>query len=106
MSQVIHVNSNSIEALLARPGIILVDFWAPWCGPCVAIGPILDALASKMPQICIAKINVDDEGDLAARYQVRSIPTLLLFRDGQLISTKIGALTASQLEAWLAENGA
>lgn len=104
MSQIININAASIDKVLASTDTVLIDFWAPWCAPCVALAPILEALAIAKPELSIAKVNVDDEGELAARFQVRGIPALLLFKDGKHISTKVGNSTQAQLEQWLSEN--
>lgn len=104
MGQVIHTNTDSFDRVIAS-GNVLVDFWAPWCAPCVALGPVLDSVADKMPNLCIAKVNVDDNSELASRYNIRGIPTMLLFRDGKLQATKVGAVTAAGLESWLLEEG-
>lgn len=101
MSQVMHADEHQFNAQLAAPGLLLVDFWAPWCGPCRAIAPILDECARKMPKLRILKINVDDTPEIAQHYQVRGIPTLILFRDGQPIASQVGALSLPQLESWV-----
>ena len=75
-----------------RSGLVLVDFWAPWCGPCRMQTPILEQLVGKVPGAKIAKLNVDDNRATAVKYHVRSIPMLLLFKDGQIQATQIGAV--------------
>ncbi|MEM6406082.1 MAG: thioredoxin TrxA [Pseudomonadota bacterium] len=81
---------------------VLVDYWAEWCGPCKMIAPILDALADEYAgKLKIGKINIDDNPDTPARFGVRGIPTLMLFKDGEMIATKVGALSKSQLAAFL-----
>ena len=88
--------------ILSVSGSVLVDCWAPWCGPCRAVAPILDELASKYAGgVRIAKLNVDENPLTASRYNVRSIPTLLLFRDGKLLETLVGALPKETIEAHL-----
>lgn len=82
---------------------VLVDFWAPWCGPCKAIAPILEELAGEMAgKLTIAKVNVDDNGDLAAQYGIRAIPTMLLFKGGQIAEQFVGMMDKTALKAKLA----
>ena len=81
---------------------VLVDFWAEWCGPCKMIAPILDEVSKDYDgRLQIAKMNVDDNRDVPAKFGIRGIPTLMLFKDGQLAATKVGALSKAQLTAFL-----
>jgi thioredoxin 1 len=83
---------------------VLVDFWAEWCGPCRSVGPILEELSKEFDgQVKIVKLDVDSNQNIAEAYKIRSIPALLLFKDGQVADQRIGALPKHQLKAWLAE---
>ena len=84
---------------------IVVDFWAEWCGPCKQIGPVLEEISDEMKdQVVIAKHNIDEEPNAPTKYGVRGIPTMLLFKDGQLKATKVGATTKSNIVSWIEEN--
>ena len=84
---------------------VLVDFWAAWCGPCKAIAPLLEQAATEYKgRVTIAKVNVDENPDTAANFGVRGIPTLILFQDGKAAATKVGALSKSQLNAFIDES--
>ena len=80
---------------------VLVDFWAPWCGPCRTQDPILQRLAEERGDILIVKVNVDEHPELAARYQVRGIPSLILFNDGEPVGSKVGVTDLADLRQWL-----
>jgi thioredoxin len=94
---------NYDEALAAAEGVMMVDFWAEWCGPCRAIGPVLEDLAkSSGGTVSLAKVNVDENPGLAARYGIRSIPTILFVKDGKVRDQVVGAVPKTQIQAKLA----
>ena len=98
-----HVSDASFEAdVLKSDKPVLVDYWADWCGPCKAIAPILDETAKEMDgRLQIAKMNVDDNREVPAKFGIRGIPTLMIFKGGQLAATKVGMLSKTQLTAFI-----
>lgn len=100
--RVINVSSDSFdEQVKQASNYVLVDFWAEWCGPCKMIAPVLEALASEREDLTVAKVNIDENQNLAVEYAIRSIPSLLLFKDGNVVGQKVGALSKSQLEEFI-----
>lgn len=98
-----HVSDASFEAdVLKTSTPVLVDYWAEWCGPCKMIAPILDEVAGTYQgKLTIAKMNVDENREIPAKFGIRGIPTLMLFKDGQLAATKVGAMSKAQLTAFI-----
>ena len=100
---ILHVSDASFEAdVLKAEGAVLVDYWAEWCGPCKMIAPVLDDIAATYEgKLTVAKLNIDDNQETPAKHGVRGIPTLMLFKNGNVEATKVGALSKSQLAAFL-----
>ncbi len=98
-----HVSDASFEADVITSGTpVLVDYWAEWCGPCKMIAPILDEVAGTYQgKLQIAKMNVDENREIPAKFGIRGIPTLMIFKDGQLAATKVGAMSKAQLTAFI-----
>ncbi|WP_038909256.1 thioredoxin TrxA [Dickeya oryzae] len=104
--KIIHLTDDSFETdVLQSERVTLVDFWADWCGPCKMIAPILDEIADEYEgKLTIAKLNIDDNPATAPKYGIRGIPTLLLFKNGEVAATKVGALSKGQLKEFLNAN--
>ena len=100
------ISNDSFEAdVLQAEAPVLVDYWAEWCGPCKMIAPILEEVSRDYAgKLNVAKVNVDDNQEIASKYGIRGIPTLMLFRNGAVVATKVGALSKSQLTAFLDNN--
>ena len=103
----LELDQRGFEALAASELPVLVDFWAPWCAPCRSFAPVIAAAAAELsPSLIVAKLNTEDSPALAARLQIRSIPTVAVFREGREIARQSGALPLPALKRWLAEVGA
>ena len=98
-----HLSDASFEADVLKAGTpVLVDYWAEWCGPCKMIAPILDEVAAAYQgKLTIAKMNVDENREIPAKFGIRGIPTLMLFKNGELAATKVGAMSKAQLTAFI-----
>jgi thioredoxin 1 len=105
-TQIKHVTDDSFEPEVLKSEVpVLVDYWAEWCGPCKSIAPILDQVAKEYDgRLKIAKLNVDENQQVPAKFGIRGIPTLMLFKNGNLEATRVGALSKSQLTAFLDSN--
>ena len=103
MSNAVAVSGADFDAKVLQSEVpVLVDFWAPWCGPCRRVGPELDAVAEELAgKVVIAKVNVDDESDLASKYQIQSIPAMLIFKGGKVVDQLVGAYPRTAISAKL-----
>ncbi len=98
-SETVHLTERNLdEALIATQGLVMVDFWAAWCGPCRAIAPVLEELAAE-GRVTLMKVNVDEHPGLAARYDIRSIPTILFVKEGRVVDRVVGAVPKAVLQA-------
>ena len=98
------VSDSEFESeVLSSSTPVLVDFWAEWCGPCRQLAPIIDELSAELNNIKVTKVNIDNSPEAPQKYGVRGIPTLMIFKDGKVIGTKVGALPKSKLVEWINE---
>ena len=102
MTAIKNCNENDFDNEVLKSNLpVIVDFWAEWCGPCKMLTPILEELSNEMKnEINVVKVNLDENQDLAMKYSIRSIPTLLLFKEGDLIDTKVGLLPKNEIVTW------
>lgn len=100
-----HTNDSTFDNdVLKADAPILVDFWAEWCGPCRQLGPVLDELSEEMGEkVIITKMNIDESPDTPTKYGVRGIPTMMLFKNGEVVDTKVGSMRKNKIMEWLEE---
>ncbi|NLX82412.1 MAG: thioredoxin [Clostridiales bacterium] len=101
MSVKIITSANFEEEVLKADKPVLIDFWAPWCGPCRMVSPVVEEIAKEHPEIIVGKVNVDEEQDLARKYRIMSIPSLYVFKNGEVANKTIGAVPKKNIEAML-----
>ena len=101
----VELNKDNFDEIIKNNDFVIVDFWAPWCGPCKSFGPVFEETSEKYENITFAKVNTEEEQELAGHFQVRSIPTLMIFRDNIIIFSQPGALPESAFRELLAKAG-
>ncbi|MBI4194668.1 MAG: thioredoxin [Betaproteobacteria bacterium] len=100
---VFELNKDTFEDVVTKNDMVIVDFWAPWCGPCKGFAPIFDAASEQHPDVVFAKVNTDEEQEIAGHFAIRSIPTLMVFREKVILFSQAGALPAQGLESVIAQ---
>ncbi|SHK63505.1 thioredoxin [Selenomonas ruminantium] len=98
MATTVITKDNFQSEVLDQPGTVLIDFWAEWCGPCRMLSPIIDEVAAGNPAVKVGKVNVDEQQELAAQFGIMSIPTLLVFKNGQKVNESLGLIPKEQVE--------
>jgi len=102
MSTKVITSENFAEEVLQAKGTVLLDFWAEWCGPCRALGPVIEEVAVEHPEVKVGKVNVDEQQALAQQFGIMSIPTLVVFKDGKQVNEALGLMPKAQVESLLA----
>ncbi len=102
MSTKVITSENFAEEVLQAKGTVLLDFWAEWCGPCRALGPVIEEVAVEHPEVKVGKVNVDEQQALAQQFGIMSIPTLVVFKDGKKVNEALGLMPKAQVESLLA----
>ncbi len=97
-----HVTDNNFEEeVLKASGPVVVDFWAEWCGPCKALSPLVDELAAEKSNVKVVKVNIDEAPQTPSKYGIRGIPTVMVFKDGEVVDTRVGGMSKQQLTDWV-----
>jgi thioredoxin 1 len=104
MSTITITKDNFQEEVIESAKPVLLDFWAGWCGPCRMISPLIDEVAEEMSEVKVGKVNIDEQGELASAFNVMSIPTLVVMKDGKVLNKEIGAISKSQIISMLKES--
>ncbi len=99
----IELNPDTFDKHISSE-LALVDFWAPWCGPCQMLGPVINQLSEEMKDVKIGKVNVDENTELAEKYQVSALPTIILFKNAEIVDRRTGVAPASELKKWIEQN--
>lgn len=95
---IVNITKNNFDSeVLKSDGVVILDFWATWCGPCRALGPILESFSNKNSNVKIGKVNVDEESELAGKFEIMSIPTLIIFKNGELINKSVGLISENKI---------